>query len=147
MHFSEQTVTERILSVCLPNTTLVWWVAVLLQNRFELGILGRTMSAGEAVVISQFPSTGCLRQSAIFSQHVTGTKPHQMLLINDSFSSQTWAIFLPNRNFSVKSIWCPTRPPVVRSQNQGYAKYSSILPKHHFSNSYCLASRWFKEFY
>ena len=67
--------------------------------------------------------TGCPRQLAIFSEHVTGTKPHQMLLINDSFSSQTWTIFLPNRNFYVKSIWCPTRPLKVRSQNQGYAQY------------------------
>ena len=44
----------------MPNTTLFWRVAVLLQNRIELGILGRTLSAGEAVVtqcvISQFSS-------------------------------------------------------------------------------------------
>ena len=54
-----------------------------------------------------FNATGCLRQSAIFSWHFAGTKPHQILLINDSFSSQTWAIFLPNRNFHVKSVLWP----------------------------------------
>ena len=68
-------------------------------------------------------NTGCPRHYLIFCQHLTGTLPHQILLINDSFSSQTWTILLPNRNFSVKSIWCPTRPPKVRSQNQGYAQY------------------------
>ena len=34
---------------------------------------------------------------------------------------QIW--YSPNRNFYVKSIWCPTRPLKVRSQNQGYAQY------------------------
>ena len=32
--------------------------------------------------------TGCPRQYAIFYQYVTGTEPYQILLINDSFSSQ-----------------------------------------------------------
>ena len=40
------------------------------------------------------------------------------------FFFQDWSNFVTcNRNFWVKSIWCSTRPPKVRSQNQGYAQY------------------------
>ena len=38
-----------------------------------------------------------------------------MCLTNDSFSSQTWAISVPNRNSYVKSISWPPGPPRVRS--------------------------------
>ena len=103
--------------------------AYLLLELLSSSLLAETGSKYPLVFIcswdfqDEFKHTGCLRQSAIFSWHVTGAKPHQILLINDSFSSQTWTIFLPNRNFYVKSIWCPTRPLRVRSQNQGNAQY------------------------
>ena len=45
---------------------------------------------------------------------VIGTKSFQILMIFDSFSSQTWAIFVPNRNFDLKSIESPTKSPLVR---------------------------------
>ena len=35
---------------------------------------------------------------------MTGTKSYLILMIKDSNSYQTWAIFLPNRNFYEKSI-------------------------------------------
>ena len=37
--------------------------------------------------------TACFCHYDIFCQHLTGTKPQQILLINDSFPSKTWAIF------------------------------------------------------
>ena len=44
-------------------------------------------------------------------------------MTNDSFSSQTWAIFIPKRNSEFKSIVWPAGPPQVRSQNQGFSQY------------------------
>ena len=66
------------------------------------------------------PYTACSHEFAIFFQHVTGTKPHDILLINDSFSSQTWAIFLPYRNYfdmSISILWPAGLLKVKRNQN------------------------------
>ena len=41
-------------------------------------------------------------------------------MTNDSFSSKTWAIYVPKRNSDVKSILWPPGPLRVRSQNDGY---------------------------
>ena len=46
-----------------------------------------------------------------------------MMLAHNSFSSQTWAIFVPNRNSKIKSTVWPTGPPQVRSQNKAYWPY------------------------
>ena len=48
-----------------------------------------------------------------------GAESYQILSIYDSFSSQTWAIFVPNRNFDLKSIQSSTKSPSVRYQNWG----------------------------
>ena len=45
------------------------------------------------------------------------------MLTNGSFSSQTWAISVPNRNSVVKSIVWSTGPHQVRSQNKEYRQY------------------------
>ena len=42
-------------------------------------------------------------------------------------SSQTWVIFLPNRNFPEKVISWPAGPPKVKSQNEGYQQYLFII--------------------
>ena len=66
-------------------------------------------------IIQQFLYTGCPHKFAIFSEHVTGIKPHQTVLISDSFSYQTWTIFLPKRNL------CPTRPPKVKNKKKVFS--------------------------
>ena len=70
--------------------------------------------------------TGCTVFTEIFQEALIGTYIPQYLMTNDSFSSQTWAISVPNRNSDVKSISWPTGPPRVRSQNKGYWQYSTI---------------------
>ena len=70
--------------------------------------------------------TGCPVFTEIFQEALIGTYIPQYLMTNDSFSSQTWAISVPNRNSDVKSISWPTGPPRVRSQNKGYWQYSTI---------------------
>ena len=65
-------------------------------------------------------STGCPVSIDFFQEFLIGTFIPQLLMDNDSFSSQTWAISVPNRNSNDKSILWPTGPPRVRSQNEGY---------------------------
>ena len=72
-------------------------------------------------------STGCPVFTEIFQEALIGTYIPQYLMTNDSFSSQTWAISVPNRNSDVKSISWPTGPPRVRSQNKGYWQYLSKI--------------------
>ena len=67
-----------------------------------------------------FPNTGCPVLSDFFQKPLRGTYIPQLLMTNDSFSSQTWAIYVPNRNSDVKSILWPPGPLRVRSQNDGY---------------------------
>ena len=67
--------------------------------------------------------SACFLHYNIVCQHLTRTKAHQIQLINDSFSSQTMAIYLPKRKFKVKSIWCLTWPTKVRCQNPVYVQY------------------------
>ena len=74
-------------------------------------------------------STGCPVSSDFFLEHLTGPSIPQLLMINNSFSSQTWAIFVPNRNSDVKSILWALGPARVRSQNKGYWQFSTILLK------------------
>ena len=62
-------------------------------------------------------------------------------MTNDSFSPQTWAIFVPNRNSEIKSILWPTGPVRVRSQNRVHWQYFTILAQTYSFNSGCLASR------
>ena len=62
-------------------------------------------------------------------------------MTNDSFSSQTWAIYVPNRNSDVKSILWPPGPLRVRSQNRVHWQYFTILAQTYSFNSGCLASR------
>ena len=64
-------------------------------------------------------STDCV----ILQHPVIGSESSQILMINNSFSSQTWAIFVPNRNSKIKSTVWPTGPPQVRSQNKAYWPY------------------------
>ena len=65
-------------------------------------------------------STECPVLSDFFQKPLRGTYIPQLLMTNDSFSSQTWAIYVPNRNSDVKSILWPPGPLRVRSQNDGY---------------------------
>ena len=74
-------------------------------------------------------STGCSVFTEIFQEALIGTYIPQYLMTNDSFSSQTWAISVPNRNSDVKSILWASGPPGVRSQNKGYWQFSTILLK------------------
>ena len=69
--------------------------------------------------------TGCPVSIDFFQEPLIGTFIPQLLMTNDSFSSQTWAISVPNRNSDVKSILMPTGPLRVRSQNDGYWQYLS----------------------
>ena len=86
-------------------------------------------------------STGCPVSIDFFQEPVIGTFIPQLLMTNDSFSSQTWAISVPNRNSDVKSILLPTGPLRVRSQNRVYWQNSIILAQTYSFNSDCLASR------
>ena len=67
--------------------------------------------------------TGCPTKSDFLYVPISGTPRPQILMTNDSFSSQTWAIFIPKRNSEFKSIVWPAGPPQVRSQNQGFSQY------------------------
>ena len=59
----------------------------------------------------------------IFHVSLRGVRLHEILVINDSFSSHKWMIFLPNRNFHEKSILWPSGTLTRRSQNEGNLKY------------------------
>ena len=52
-------------------------------------------------------------------QPLSGTLSYQMLVTNDSFSSQKWAIFLPKRNFHALSIRCKLVVTIV-AKSYGY---------------------------
>ena len=85
--------------------------------------------------------TGCPVFTDFFQEPLIGTSIPQLLMTNDSFSSQTWAIYVPNRNSDVKSILWPPGPLRVRSQNRVHWLYSNILAQTYSFNSDCLASR------
>ena len=57
--------------------------------------------------------------------HIAETLTQPILMTNDSFSSQTWAIYVPNRNSDVKSTLWPIGLLRVRCQNEGYWQYLS----------------------
>ena len=63
--------------------------------------------------------TACFRHYDIFCQHLTGTRPHQLQLVKDTFSSHTLAIYLPNRNFWVSQYDANQS----QKSNPGYAQY------------------------
>ena len=63
-------------------------------------------------------NTGCPVFSNFFQEPLIGTYIPQLLMTNDSFSSQTWAIYVPNRNSEIKSILWPTGP--LREVKIGY---------------------------
>ena len=90
---------------------------------------------------SEQEGTGCPVLSDFFQKALRGTYIPQLLMTNDSFSSQTWAIYVPNRNSDVKSILWPPGPLRVRSQNRVHWQYSTILAQTYSFNSGCLASR------
>ena len=64
--------------------------------------------------------TGCPVSIDFFQEPLIGTSIPQLLMTNDSFSSQTWAISVPNRNSDAKSILWSIGPHRVRGQNEGY---------------------------
>ena len=43
-------------------------------------------------------------ECVILQHPVIASESSQILMINDSFSSQTWAILIPNRNYDQKSM-------------------------------------------
>ena len=104
---------HQIYSV-LPACPQISWI---LKNRFL---------RNQKVPFFQCRTTGCPVSIDFFQEPLIGTSIPQLLMTNDSFSSQTWAISVPNRNSDVKSISWPTGPPRVRSQNKGYWQYSTI---------------------
>ena len=65
-------------------------------------ITGNTTELDEAIRSKVF--TGCPVFPEIFQEALIETSIPQYLMTNDSFSSQTWAISVPNRNSDVKSI-------------------------------------------
>ena len=89
----------------------------------------------------RFWTTGCPVFTDFFQEPLIGTSIPQLVMTNDSFSSQTWAIYVPNRNSDVKSILWPPGPLRVRSQNRVHWQYSTILAQTYSFNSDCLASR------
>ena len=48
--------------------------------------------------------TGSSIDCVILQHPIIGSESPQILMINNSFSSQTWAILVPNRNFDQKSL-------------------------------------------
>ena len=75
----------------------------------------------------------------------SGAESYQILSIYDSFSSQTWAIFVPNRNFDLKSIQSSTKSPSVRYQNWGCLQnLLKIQEKITFSHKILMKSQFLK---
>ena len=75
------------------------------------------------------PCTVCVTECDNLQPHVIETESFLILMIFDSFSSQTWAIFVPNRNFDQKSMQCSTKSSKVRCQNQEYFKFHDFTRK------------------
>ena len=61
--------------------------------------------------ITIIATTGFSIECVILQHPVIGSESSQILMTNNSFSSQTWAILVPKRNFDQKSMQCPTKSP------------------------------------
>ena len=61
--------------------------------------------------VDEVNNTVCKFYCNIFHQLLTGTKSYLILMIKDSTSSHTWAIFLLKRDFYEKSIFHGLQDP------------------------------------
>ena len=72
--------------------------------------------------------TGCSVFTAIFQEPFTGTSNAQLLMTNDSFSSQTWAILYLNETLIKSQNRTQPNDSPVRCQNQEYFQTHMNLP-------------------
>ena len=67
--------------------------------------------------------TGCPVFTEIFQEPLEGTSISQLLMTNDSFSSQTWAILYLNETLIKSQYRTQPNDSPVRCQNCGYQQY------------------------
>ena len=96
------------------------WPQLAATSRYHIGIASLHRWIFFRFLTTHESTTGCPVLSDFFQKPLRGTYIPQLLMTNDSFSSQTWAIYVPNRNSDVKSILWPPELLRVRSQNDGY---------------------------
>ena len=78
--------------------------------------------------ISIMENTGCLVFTDIFQELLIGTSNAQLLMTNDSFSSQTWAILYLNETLIKSQNRTQPNDSPVRCQNQEYFQTHMNLP-------------------
>ena len=77
------------------------WILCLLFQLYSFYILSHNQ---KQMQVYHFLDTAFSTDCVILQHPVIGSESSQILMINDSFSSQTWAIFVPNRNYDQKSL-------------------------------------------
>ena len=98
----------------------------LLVEEPETGVtLGQILGSNQS---DYFHDTGCFVFTDIFQEPLIGTSNAQLLMTNDSFSSQTWAILYLNETLIKSQNRTQPNDSPVRCQNQEYFQTHMNLP-------------------
>ena len=94
------------------------------EHVLKLKVFGICTTLVQEETFIFFNSNTLFSTDCVILQHpVIGSESSQILMINNSFSSQTWTILVPNRNSDQKSIYNLTNSPKIRCKKWGYQQY------------------------